>query len=72
MLRFPSSTEGALELDKRKYFFVVGLQQVELRLGLDGVDGSNPLQMRSREDFGAGETCFNWLGAVESRCGAVV
>ena len=32
------------------------------RLGPDGIGGSNPLQMRSGEDFGPGKTRFNWLG----------
>jgi hypothetical protein len=42
------------------------LGHTKSHLGLDGVGGSNPLQMRSGEDFGAGETRFNWLGAVNS------
>ena len=29
------------------------------RINLDRINGSNPLQMRSGEDFGEGETRFN-------------
>jgi hypothetical protein len=42
------------------------LGHTKSRLNLGGVGGTNPLQMRSGEDFGAGETRFNWLGAVNS------
>ena len=44
--------------------FILG--HTKSRLSLAGVGGSNPLQMRSGADFGAGETRFNWLGAVNS------
>jgi hypothetical protein len=45
---------------------VIILGHTKSRLSLDGVGGSNPLQMRSGEGFGAGKTRFNWLGAVNS------
>jgi len=44
--------------------FILG--HTKSRLSVAGVGGSNPLQMRSGADLGAGETRFNWLGAVNS------